>query len=205
MSTSLLKLHSNITHRRILWLTWHALLGDLSVVDLLLKCEVAHQPVDMTRLPLTVAVDAAHGLGVVARVPGGIKHHHTVRSDQVYTQTTSPGAQRGHVILCPNLNISLLLFSSIYILLFLCMRFTWLTARRPTQRCWTDHWTGLSVSLSLRRSYFHPVLKNTQQVRMLFSLAWRHSAIIQFFHLLCYFLSIYHFNYPLFNYLCVTL
>lgn len=115
MSTSLLKLHWSITHRCIFRLTRHALLGDLSVVDLLLQCEVAHQPVDVTRLPLTVAVDAAHGLGVVARVPGGVKHHHTVRSDQVYTQTTSPRAQRGHDILRPNLNISLLLLSSIYI------------------------------------------------------------------------------------------
>lgn len=113
MSTSPLKQYWNITHRCIFRLTWHALFGDLSVVDLLLQCEVAHQPVDVTRLPLTVAVDAAHGLGVVARVPGGVEHHHAVRSDQVYTQTTSPGAQRGHVILWPNLNISLLLFSSI--------------------------------------------------------------------------------------------
>lgn len=44
----------------------------------------------MTRLPLTVAVDTAHGLGIVTRVPGSIKNHHTVCSNQVYAQTTSP-------------------------------------------------------------------------------------------------------------------
>lgn len=49
----------------------------------------------MTRLLLTVAVDAAHSLGVVTRVPGGIEHHHTVCPNQVNTQTTSPEAQRG--------------------------------------------------------------------------------------------------------------
>lgn len=71
-------------------LTRHALFGDLPVIDLLLQGEVTHQPVDMTRLPLTVAVDAAHRLGVVTRVPRRVENHHTVRSDQVYAQTTSP-------------------------------------------------------------------------------------------------------------------
>lgn len=83
-------------------LTWHALFGDLSVIDLLLQREVAYQSVDVTRLLLAVAVDAAHGLSVVARVPGGVEHHHAVRPDQVHTQTTSPevgrGAQSGRYI-----------------------------------------------------------------------------------------------------------
>lgn len=78
------------SHQSISRLTWHPLFRDLAVVDLLLQREVGHQPVDITRLPLTVAVDAAHGLRVMARVPGGVKHHHAVRPDQVYAQTTSP-------------------------------------------------------------------------------------------------------------------
>ncbi len=49
----------------------------------------------MTRLPLTVAVDTAHGLGIMTRIPGGIEHDHAVRPDQVYAQTTSPEDQRG--------------------------------------------------------------------------------------------------------------
>lgn len=77
--------YSNVTHRSVFKLTRHALFGDLAVIDFLLQCEVAHQPVDMTWLPLTIAVDAAHSLGIVARVPGGIEHHHTVRTYQVYT------------------------------------------------------------------------------------------------------------------------
>lgn len=66
-------------------LTRHALFGDLAVVDLLLQRKIAHQPVDVARLPLPIAVDTAHGLGVVARVPGGVKNHYTVCPDQVHT------------------------------------------------------------------------------------------------------------------------
>lgn len=71
-------------------LTRHALFGDLPVIDLLLKGEVTHQPVDMTWLPLTIAVDTAHRLGIVTRVPRRVENHHTVCSNQVYAQTTSP-------------------------------------------------------------------------------------------------------------------
>lgn len=71
-------------------LTRHALLGDLPVVDLLLQREVADEPINVTLLLLAVAVNAAHGLSVVTRVPRGVKHHHTIRPDQVHPQTARP-------------------------------------------------------------------------------------------------------------------
>ena len=68
----------------------------------------------MTRFPLTIAVDATHSLGVMARVPGSIEHDHAVRPDQVHAQTTSPEVQRGqqsgtvchHQLVLPDCNIS---------------------------------------------------------------------------------------------------
>lgn len=71
-------------------LTRHALLGHLTVIDLLLQCEVTHQPVDVARLVLAVAIHAADGLSVVTRVPRGIENHHTIRADQIHPQTASP-------------------------------------------------------------------------------------------------------------------
>lgn len=49
----------------------------------------------MARLSLAVAVDTAHGLGVVTRVPGGVKHNHAVCPDQIHAQTPGPEEQRG--------------------------------------------------------------------------------------------------------------
>ena len=52
--------------------TWFS---HLTVVDLLLDGVVGDETVDETRLRLAVAVDPAHGLGVVTRVPRGVQHH----------------------------------------------------------------------------------------------------------------------------------
>ena len=71
-------------------LTRHALFGDLAVVDLLLQGVVTHQPVDVTGLPLPVAIHPTHCLGIVTRVPGGVEHHHSVGTDQVHPETASP-------------------------------------------------------------------------------------------------------------------
>lgn len=51
----------------------------------------------MTEFPLAVAVDPAHRLGVVAGVPGGIKHDHAVSADEVHPQAARPegDAQQG--------------------------------------------------------------------------------------------------------------
>lgn len=79
-------------------LTRHALLGDLSVVDLLLQSVIAHQAVDVAELLLTVAVHPAHRLGVVTGVPGGIKDDNAVSADQVHPQAASPvGAQHSRL------------------------------------------------------------------------------------------------------------
>lgn len=82
-------------------LTWHALLGDLTVIDLLLQGVIRNQSVDVARLLLPVAVHPAHGLRVVARVPGSIKHHHSVCSNEVDTQTPSTGKLRQISNCCP--------------------------------------------------------------------------------------------------------
>ena len=74
-------LTQNLSHVPSTLLTWHALFGDLAVVDLLLQREVTHQSVDVAGLPLTVTVDAAYSLGIMARVPGGVEYHHSVRPD----------------------------------------------------------------------------------------------------------------------------
>lgn len=67
-------------------LTRHALFGDLSVVDLFLQGEITDEAVNVARFPLTVAVHPAHRLGIVTRVPGGIKDNDTVCTDQIYSQ-----------------------------------------------------------------------------------------------------------------------
>lgn len=72
-------------------LTRHALLGDLTVIDLLLKGIIRNQSVNVARLLLPIAVHSAHSLGVMARVPRSVKHHHSVCSNEVDTQTPSTG------------------------------------------------------------------------------------------------------------------
>ena len=104
-------------------LTRHALLGDLPVVDLLLQGEIAHQPVDVAGLPLAVAVHAAHGLRVVARVPGGVEHHHAVGPDQVHAQAARPAAAQPHegsvhsecVCVCVSACLCLCVSASMYV------------------------------------------------------------------------------------------
>ena len=67
-------------------LTGHALLGHLSVVDLLLQGEVTDEAVDVAGFPLTIAVHSTHRLGVVTRVPGRVEHHNAVGPDQIDPQ-----------------------------------------------------------------------------------------------------------------------
>ena len=66
-------------------LTGHALLGNLSVVDLLLHSAVTNQAIDVGWFGLPVPVHTAHSLGVVTWVPRHIQHNHTVSSNQVDT------------------------------------------------------------------------------------------------------------------------
>lgn len=75
-------------------LTRHALLGHLSVVDLLLQGVIADEAVDVAEFPLTVAVDPAHRLGVVAGVPGGVEHDYAVGADEVHPQAARPEGRR---------------------------------------------------------------------------------------------------------------
>ena len=70
-------------------LTGHALFGDLSVVNLPLHGTITDQPIDVARFGLTVAVDSADGLGIIARIPGDICYYDTIGSDQIDTKATS--------------------------------------------------------------------------------------------------------------------
>lgn len=78
-------------------LTGHALLGDLSVIDLFLQSVVTDKAVNVTDFLLTIAVHPTHCLGVVTGVPGGIKHDNTVSSDEVYPQTARPKRQHSRL------------------------------------------------------------------------------------------------------------
>lgn len=75
-------------------ITWHALLGDLTVIDLLLKSVIRNQSVNVAWLLLPVAVHSTHSLGIMARVPRSIKHNDSVCSNEVNTQTPSTGNER---------------------------------------------------------------------------------------------------------------
>lgn len=44
----------------------------------------------MARLSLAVAVHPAHCLRIMARVPGSVKHHYSVGTDQIHAQAPSP-------------------------------------------------------------------------------------------------------------------
>lgn len=75
----------------------HALLVDLSIVDLLLQTVVDHQPIDEARLLLPIAVDPTDGLRVVAGIPAGVENDHPIRTDQIDTQRTSAGRHQKQV------------------------------------------------------------------------------------------------------------
>jgi len=66
-----------------------SLLAHLSVVDLLLHRVVTDQSVYVTAAGLAVAIDAAHGLAVVTRVPRRVKHNHATSTDQVDAEAAS--------------------------------------------------------------------------------------------------------------------
>lgn len=70
--------------------TWHALLGNLTVIDLLFKGEISYKAIDVTGLFLAITVYPTYCLGIMARVPGSIKHHHSVGTDQIHTQAPGP-------------------------------------------------------------------------------------------------------------------
>ena len=67
----------------------------MPVVDLLLHGVVRHEAVHEAVLGLPVAVDATHGLTIVARIPGRIEDHNTVGADQIDAQTASPEEGNG--------------------------------------------------------------------------------------------------------------
>lgn len=67
-------------------LTRHALFGDLSVVYLLLQGEITDKAVNVAGFLLTIAVHPTHRLGIVAWVPGGIKHNNAVGPDHINPQ-----------------------------------------------------------------------------------------------------------------------
>ena len=69
--------------------TRNSLFIKLSIVDLLLHSVIGYQSIHITVLLLAIAIHPTHSLGVVARVPRGIKYYHSVRTYQVNTQTTS--------------------------------------------------------------------------------------------------------------------
>lgn len=79
--------------------TRHALLGDLSVVDLLLQGEVTDEPVDVAAFDLAVAVHAAHSLGVVTGVPGSIEDYDAIGPDQIYPQAARSERQNNKALL----------------------------------------------------------------------------------------------------------
>lgn len=70
--------------------TWHALLGNLPVIDLLFKSIISHKAIDVTGLFLAVTVYPTYCLSIVARVPGSIKYHHSVGTNQIHTQASGP-------------------------------------------------------------------------------------------------------------------
>ena len=59
----------------------------LSVVNLLFERVVCDEPVDVADLGLSVSVDPAHGLAVVARVPRSVEDNDSVGADQIDAQT----------------------------------------------------------------------------------------------------------------------
>ena len=77
------------------FLTGHALLRDLSIVDFSLHGAITDQPIDVTGLCLSVAIDSADGLRVVARIPRHVHHYDTVGSNQVNAKTTSSECVEG--------------------------------------------------------------------------------------------------------------
>lgn len=63
-----------------------ATMSYLSVVDLLFEGVVGDEPVDVADLGLSVAVDPADGLTVMARVPRSIEDYDSVGTDQIDAQ-----------------------------------------------------------------------------------------------------------------------
>lgn len=70
--------------------TWHALFGNLPVIDLLFKSIISHKAIDVTGLFLAITVYPTYCLSIVARVPGSIKYHHSVGTNQIHTQASGP-------------------------------------------------------------------------------------------------------------------
>lgn len=68
--------------------TWHALLRDLSVIDFFLQGEITDKAINEAGFPLAISIHPTHCLGIMTWVPGGIKHHHTVSSNEVHPQAT---------------------------------------------------------------------------------------------------------------------
>ena len=63
------------------------MLVDLSIVDLFFHSVVGDETIDVALFGLPIPVHPAHGLAVVARVPGGVEHYNAVGTNQVDTQT----------------------------------------------------------------------------------------------------------------------
>jgi len=74
-----------------------ALLIYLAVVDILFHCVIGDEPIDKTAAALSIAIDTADGLAVVARVPRSVEHHHTTSADQVDPKTSGPALQHTYI------------------------------------------------------------------------------------------------------------
>ena len=71
------------------------MLGDLPVINLPLHGTITDQPVDIAWFGLTIAVDSADSLGVVARIPRDVGYNDTIGSDEIDAKTTSSECVRG--------------------------------------------------------------------------------------------------------------
>ena len=76
------------------WLTRHGLLADLSIVDLFFHGVVGNEAIYEASLFLTVPIDAAHRLRIMARIPTGIEHDHSIRAYQINTQAAGSGGEQ---------------------------------------------------------------------------------------------------------------
>ena len=74
--------------------TRHALLAYLSIINLLLHRMIRNQPINEAILLLTVPIDAADRLRIMARIPRSVQNNNSIRADQIYAQASSSRRQQ---------------------------------------------------------------------------------------------------------------
>ena len=70
-----------------------SVIGDstrIKILYLLFEGEISHKAIDVTGLFLAITVYPTYSLSIMARVPGSVKHHHSVGTNQIHAQTPSP-------------------------------------------------------------------------------------------------------------------